>query len=285
MISVPSSSGKSLQLFLLAGKNEKMSNFSPLFIGEITSTGHVRGSRRCTAISVPSSSGRSLQPTVIFCSSLRTIISVPSSSGKSLQHVLSCCERDSHSRFQSPLHRGNHFNKLFLMRRLPAARFQSPLHRGNHFNYSSSPIKMTKYNISVPSSSGKSLQRMLTLTHGIHGHISVPSSSGKSLQRDDYEFIRYAIWNFSPLFIGEFTSTKRWAYSCHWVLNFSPLFIGEITSTSFHLTTAYTPTKFRSPLHRGNHFNCCKAMTDGAVTPISVPSSSGKSLQQRHGKR
>src|SRR5579875_1830778 len=261
MISVPSSSGKSLQLFLLAGKNEKMSNFSPLFIGEITSTGHVRGSRRCTAISVPSSSGKSLQPTVIFCSSLRTIISVPSSSGKSLQHVLSCCERDSHSRFQSPLH------------------------RGNHFNYSSSPIKMTKYNISVPSSSGKSLQRMLTLTHGIHGHISVPSSSGKSLQRDDYEFIRYAIWNFSPLFIGEITSTKRWAYSCHWVLNFSPLFIGEITSTSFHLTTAYTPTKFQSPLHRGNHFNCCKAMTDGAVTPISVPSSSGKSLQQRHGKR
>src|SRR5579875_1461495 len=88
MISVPSSSGKSLQLFLLAGKNEKMSNFSPLFIGEITSTGHVRGSRRCTAISVPSSSGKSLQPTVIFCSSLRTIISVPSSSGKSLQQTV-----------------------------------------------------------------------------------------------------------------------------------------------------------------------------------------------------
>src|SRR5579884_4042441 len=266
MISVPSSSGKSLQLFLLAGKNEKMSNFSPLFIGEITSTVGKFQLKLTNAATFqsplhrgnhfnrprswlealhrnfsPSSSGKSLQPTVIFCSSLRTIISVPSSSGKSLQHVLSCCERDSHSRFQSPLHRGNHFNKLFLMRRLPAARFQSPLHRGNHFNYSSSPIKMTKYNISVPSSSGKSLQRMLTLTHGIHGHISVPSSSGKSLQRDDYEFIRYAIWNFSPLFIGEITSTKRWAYSCHWVLNFSPLFIGEITSTSFHLTTAYTP--------------------------------------------
>src|SRR5579885_1368661 len=165
MISVPSSSGKSLQLFLLAGKNEKMSNFSPLFIGEITST-----------------------------------------VGK------------------------------FQLKLTNAATFQSPLHRGNHFNR--------------------------------------PRSWLEALHR-----------NFSPLFIGEITSTYRNLLFFPAFANFSPLFIGEITSTSFHLTTAYTPTKFQSPLHRGNHFNCCKAMTDGAVTPISVPSSSGKSLQQRHGKR
>ncbi len=64
MISVPSSSGKSLQLFLLAGKNEKMSNFSPLFIGEITST-----------------------------------------VGKFQLKLTNAAT------FQSPLHRGNHFNR------------------------------------------------------------------------------------------------------------------------------------------------------------------------------
>src|SRR5579885_2118658 len=87
--------------------------------------------------------------------------------------------------------------------------FQSPLHRGNHFN---------------------------------RGDIFTGMS--KTL-------------NFSPLFIGEITSTtgrKYWSKS--WRCNFSPLFIGEITSTIHRsIYRWYLSVEFQSPLHRGNHFN------------------------------
>src|SRR5579875_2888798 len=38
-------------------------------------------------------------------------------------------------------------------------------------------------------------------------------------------------------------------------LNFSPLFIGEITSTGPSSIDARSGRTFQSPLHRGNHFN------------------------------
>src|SRR5579875_3476385 len=110
-------------------------------------------------------------------------ISVPSSSGKSLQ---------LHTSFG--LWRG-------------CIEFQSPLHRGNHFNGpSTSPSPMTPL-------------------------ISVPSSSGKSLQRATGRHWPQALPNFSPLFIGEITSTRQ----LDAMLRFQP--------------------RFQSPLHRGNHFN------------------------------
>src|SRR5579883_3334813 len=103
--------------------------------------------------------------------------------------------------------------------------------------------------------------------------ISVPSSSGKSLQP---EAVRNAVRrarNFSPLFIGEITSTSPVRPPAIRSVDFSPLFIGEITSTehgsralgeSSHFsplfivleaTVAVQEPPFQSPLHRGNHFN------------------------------
>src|SRR5579875_3314436 len=134
--------------------------------------------------------------------------------------------------------------------------FQSPLHRGNHFNDGLNRAVVSQTKISVPSSSGKSLQpeavsgaEMICepfqspLHRGNHFNalllrekilrriISVPSSSGKSLQpRPEYSF-RYIPDNFSPLFIGEITSTTTLMPFCCGSANFSPLFIGEITST------------------------------------------------------
>src|SRR5579875_3710395 len=61
--------------------------------------------------------------------------------------------------------------------------FQSPLHRGNHFNHESQEKIAESIQISVPSSSGKSLQPAPSSTSGLF-----PSF-------------------FSPLFIGEITST------------------------------------------------------------------------------
>src|SRR5579883_3458308 len=91
----------------------------------------------------------------------------------------------------------------------------------------------------------------------VQGHISVPSSSGKSLQLGKD---------------GELETVR---------FNFSPLFIGEITSTHLRTVTCSLLKLYQSPLHRGNHFNfelfslCFQSLS------ISVPSSSGKSLQQQ----
>src|SRR5579875_3311626 len=96
--------------------------------------------------------------------------------------------------------------------------------------------------------------------------------------------------DFSPLFIGEITSTSRLAPGIdvrgefqsplhrgnHFnfnrgaipyrkLENFSPLFIGEITSTCAPLVAAAFCHLFQSPLHRGNHFNgaeCCAVRSD-----------------------
>src|SRR5579875_3738789 len=182
--------------------------------------------------------------------------------------------------FQSPLHRGNHFNQGNSSNWYPAGGFQSPLPRGNHFNGpSTSPSPMIPL-ISVPSSSGKSLQlerifhplRRFEFQSPLHRgnhfnvlradiglrrcRISVPSSSGKSLQRANS--MRCSAFNrdFSPLFIGEITSTDATAFIPPPLTNFSPLFIGEITSTPKALLRIERVTiLFQSPLHRGNHFN------------------------------
>ena len=113
--------------------------------------------------------------------------------------------------------------------------------------------------LSVPSSSGKSLQRarrhisgttaVLPFSPLFIGEVSatscrrrpltaialsVPSSSGKSLQRHRHA-PRRALGRtpFSPLFIGEVSATATPSRCGTGVLApFSPLFIGEVSSTS-----------------------------------------------------
>src|SRR5579885_2467777 len=180
---------------------------SPLHRGNHFNNGLRAGELIQLQISVPSSSGKSLQLCIVDQASMRLTISVPSSSGKSLQRR----SRPAAS--------------------TPATVFQSPLHRGNHFNIGyRSP-------------------------HSFACHISVPSSSGKSLQHYDKPFAVVANGHFSPLFIG------------------------EITSTAAHPTRGKGKYKFQSPLHRGNHFNATAPGISRGHWRISVPSSSGKSLQ------
>src|SRR5579883_2880521 len=133
--------------------------------------------------------------------------------------------------------------------------------------------------ISVPSSSGKSLQPHDCDSYFVLYSISVPSSSGKSLQHYDKPFAVVANENFSPLFIGEITSTSSQHRFQSRLRHFSPLFIGEITSTAAHPTRGKGKYKFQSPLHRGNHFNATAPGISRGHWRISVPSSSGKSLQ------
>src|SRR5579883_2490267 len=180
MISVPSSSGKSLQRRLLHRLTCQVKNFSPLFIGEITSTPRFFSARsRFQLFQSPLHRGNHFNDGLNRAVVSQTKISVPSSSGKSLQPEAVSGAEMIFETFQSPLHRGNHFNDRYRVGVIEGLLFQSPLHRGNHFN----AVLLRE----------KILRRI----------ISVPSSSGKSLQpRPEYSF-RYIPDNFSPLFIGE----------------------------------------------------------------------------------
>src|SRR5579884_3590608 len=141
--------------------------------------------------------------------------------------------------------------------RLARAHISVPSSSGKSLQRIGSYRRRAGASISVPSSSGKSLQPTKSSTHFRLLSISVPSSSGKSLQHD-----------------LEFLTGEQWP-------DFSPLFIGEITSTrcATHQTT--TILRFQSPLHRGNHFNVRLSCSPIRNPGISVPSSSGKSLQRR----
>jgi len=159
------------------------------------------------------------------------------------------------SKFQSPLHRGTLFNFLRPMGRGLCLRFsplfigelsstgsgargpdhtssfQSPLHRGTLFNPGERRLVFGHFHVSVPSSSGNSLQ----LLHGSRPppplFVSVPSSSGNSLQRRASAHSLSAPVRFSPLFIGELSSTSSLELPNRVFRGFSPLFIGELSST------------------------------------------------------
>src|SRR5579884_854492 len=207
-ISVPSSSGKSLQRLAAGTYCVELTNFSPLFIGEITSTPSRNGFVEPGFISVPSSSGKSLQPTKSSTHFRLLSISVPSSSGKSLQHDLEFLTGEQWPDF-SPLFIGEITStRCATHQTTTILRFQSPLHRGNHFNVRLSCSPIRNPGISVPSSSGKSLQRL-----GRYLNVTLQAY-------------------FSPLFIGEITSTPFRPLRLKCIAHFSPLFIGEITSTA-----------------------------------------------------
>ena len=160
-------------------------------------------------ISVPSSSGKSLQQPPLIHKKEHSSISVPSSSGKSLQRLDELGRELQALSFQSPLHRGSLFNRGLdgnerarLVISVPSSSGKSlqPPYLGD------GPACRV---ISVPSSSGKSLQRGEGNRKNFYRHISVPSSSGKSLQllKPSLDFVGSPY--FSPLFIGEVSSTPR----------------------------------------------------------------------------
>ncbi len=109
--------------------------------------------------------------------------------------------------------------------------------------------------------------------------ISVPSSSGKSLQRMNPRTTANAVSYFSPLFIGEVSSTEHKPRPSKEKVDFSPLFIGEVSSTGTAKAGGPDNRAFQSPLHRGSLFNENMMPRNTDRASISVPSSSGKSLQ------
>jgi len=254
-VSVPSSSGNSLQRSLTTMAANVLTGFSPLFIGELSSTGSTgaRGSlwnefqsplHRGTLfnpgewrlvsghvhVSVPSSSGNSLQRSGAFWLWRHSGVSVPSSSGNSLQPP-TAASNPLKLGFQSPLHRGTLFNRRWRQGRKERCGFQSPLHRGTLFN---------------------------------------PACGGPGLARVQFQ---------SPLHRGTLFNKAEEEDRKKLARCFSPLFIGELSSTVASHQLRVRELMFQSPLHRGTLFNCSGLPRACTARSVSVPSSSGNSLQ------
>ncbi len=238
-ISVPSSSGNSLQRREHCCQVLLWRHFSPLFIGELSSTRNAVAQHR--------KRGRFQSPlhrgTLFNSSNCAKITSGSRYFSPLFIGELSSTDHGRAGRrltwsFQSPLHRGtlfngscgggggggsySHFSPLFIgelsstchAERSEASQhlgFQSPLHRGTLFNRHGRGFR----------------------GHALN-HISVPSSSGNSLQ---------PLRTCEASWIGSFQ-------------DFSPLFIGELSSTFFAANAGdFFTYIFQSPLHRGTLFN------------------------------
>ncbi len=233
-------------------------SFSPLFIGEGSST-RSKASTPPTGwhLSVPSSSGKGLQRSLQRGHHGASRAFSPLFIGEGSSTRATRQNKPGLEDFQSPLHRGRVFNDCG-ERLAPFVHlsFQSPLHRGRVFNLRRYDLEYAKDILSVPSSSGKGLQRPYR-----------PAS-------------REPLFPFSPLFIGEGSSTRlqpKWQSVFLFfqsplhrgrVFNragppgpakpassFSPLFIGEGSSTVAAWRCSLTGASFQSPLHRGRVFN------------------------------
>ncbi len=235
------------------------------------------------------------------------MLSVPSSSGKGLQRVNPSLPQSIAFIFQSPLHRGRVFNDCG-ERLAPFIHlsFQSPLHRGRVFNSSAlCACSRESLKLSVPSSSGKGLQPSAAWIPKTRSSLSVPSSSGKGLQRRAFTvqgvhahfqspLHRGRVFNmtkeidddarenntFSPLFIGEGSSTSVCWADCSADSSFSPLFIGEGSSTIRLATESWSLICLSVPSSSGKGLQRSSSHVRGSRGILSVPSSSGKGLQR-----
>ncbi len=208
MVSVPFTSGSSLQLFLYDLEVDNLEGFSSLYIGILAATPNGRiiskvaetfqfplhRDPRCNVfaklvnqdafrVSVPFTSGSSLQLPVqeqILC---RQSVSVPFTSGSSLQLFEGAGSRQGSPGFQFPLHRDPRCNSFcYLLLLLVLMLFQFPLHRDPRCNKRSGVTFDGQYIVSVPFTSGSSLQLMKNSTVSRQNLVSVPFTSGSSLQ-------------------------------------------------------------------------------------------------------
>ncbi len=153
-----------------------------------------------------------------------------------------------------------------------------PSSSGKSLQLDLGPRNWLRSYISVPSSSGKSLQRSIGVEGCQRRAISVPSSSGKSLQPSEPYVQMVEVEFQSPLHRGSLFNLTTSSFATS-LTNFSPLFIGEVSSTDLALLSVSAESNF-SPLFIGEVSSTSATCEPSCVRcSISVPSSSGKSLQ------
>ena len=138
--------------------------------------------------------------------------------------------------------------------------FQSPIRRGRRCNCHGFIWAFLGGHVSVPYSSGQSLQSDAPRCVGVSVAVSVPYSSGQSLQCEKPRLVAR---------LGEFQSPIRRGSRCN---PFLP---------------AATPGRpvFQSPIRRGRRCNAEARRARRAGTGVSVPYLSGQALQSGIGSR
>src|SRR5581483_4180904 len=159
----------------------------------------------------------------------------------------------------SPLHRGRYFNRSSVPRRMRSEFFQSPLHRGRYFNFTfSTACRAWRSEAFSP----------LFIGEGTSTCVPPPGWAPRTFFQSPLHRGRY--------FNGASHRMRRQVAAD----TFSPLFIGEGTSTVIKGCAVAIERIFQSPLHRGRYFNWCSYTSRRLRDELSVPSSSGKVLQQ-----
>ena len=213
--------------------------FSPLFIGEYSAT-------RWRAPSP--SAARAFQSPLhrgILCNRCRA-------------HRCAAGDGD----FQSPLHRGILCNDYRATKvRIFDSAFQSPLHRGILCNARRGRRASDQSALSVPSSSGNTLQQH-QFARALRGAgLSVPSSSGNTLQRQDWALLPPDPILSVPSSSGNTLQLAGRATPGLRPAPFSPLFIGEYSATINGPVRALDQIRLSVPSSSGNTLQplviCC----------------------------
>ena len=158
--------------------------------------------------------------------------------------------------------------------------FQFPLHRDPRCNPPSCANQFPVFRVSVPFTSGSSLQRVCALNRyrshrrfsslyiGILAatvipccgyefpYVSVPFTSGSSLQRFLYLHNILLFVGFSSLYIGILAATpERPNHGRFGILRFSSLYIGILAATNVACYEMRKRVRFQFPLHRDPRCN------------------------------
>src|SRR5208337_341967 len=158
LVSVPSSSGHSLQHDRMMRIALCGYGFSPLFIGALSST-RTRANARPSGQSFQSPLHRGTLFNIHGASERRKVETFQSPLHRgTLFNQNEFLVWVGQELFQSPLHRGTLFNVVEFLPELRRSVFQSPLHRGTLFNAHAGGSQRAVGLVSVPSSSGHSLQ-------------------------------------------------------------------------------------------------------------------------------
>jgi len=156
--------------------------------------------------------------------------------------------------------------------------FQFPLHRDPRCNPKGNKKRVDTICVSVPFTSGSSLQQSLPWRRPWRNSVSVPFTSGSSLQQRCGAPATIVHHSFSSLYIGILAATTAKTSMSILPTVSVPFTSGSSLQPGF-CAALYPDVLFQFPLHRDprcNIFDCDIALPDALV---SVPFTSGSSLQ------
>src|SRR5437868_5667876 len=190
---------------------------------------------------------------------------------------------------------------------LNGVRFQSPLHRGSLFNSALNHGQHLLRSVSIPSSSGRSLQQTPgDLSLSFAQTFQSPLHRGGLFNLFKVKSFLFLLVSQSPLHRGGLFNLLSGSSSKEGSACLNPLFIGEVSSTLFLLWHLFLPFFVSFPSSSGSSLqrrilaqvtpaiSCLNPLFIGEVSStdddiadeldipdVSIPSSSGKSLQHR----